>query len=188
MVRERERISLPPIDGLLAALKKGAKTFAEAGGEDAYFGDPTAASAEEGESLFEALAEILRRVGHGAPRQQGLSRRPCSQTTILVRFGDLDAAGIAYYPNLVNFLHESFEDFFVGHVGRPYPRSSAEGLGFPTVKVEMEFLSPVRYGDHVEIALVVEHVGRSSVQIRYEASVDGHARSSTPATSRWSWT
>ena len=60
MVRERERISLPPVDGLMAALKKGAKTFAEAGGEDAYFGDPTAASSEDGESHFEALAEILR--------------------------------------------------------------------------------------------------------------------------------
>jgi len=58
-VRERERISLPPMDGLAGALKKGAKTFAEAGGEDAYFGDPTAASAEEGENMFEALAEIL---------------------------------------------------------------------------------------------------------------------------------
>jgi creatinine amidohydrolase len=60
MVRERERISLPPIPGLMAALKKGVKTFEEAGGEDAYFGDPTAASSEEGENLFEALAEILR--------------------------------------------------------------------------------------------------------------------------------
>jgi len=59
MVRERERISLPPVDGLLAAMKKGAKTFAEAGGEDAYFGDPTAASAEDGEGYFEALAEVL---------------------------------------------------------------------------------------------------------------------------------
>lgn len=60
MVRERERISLPPMDSLLPALKKGAKTFLEAGGEDAYFGDPTAASAEDGEGLLDALAEILR--------------------------------------------------------------------------------------------------------------------------------
>ena len=58
-VRERERISLPPTDGLAPALKKGAKTFGEAGGEDAYFGDPTAASAEDGEAYFEALAEVL---------------------------------------------------------------------------------------------------------------------------------
>jgi len=94
-------------------------------------------------------------------------------TTILVRFGDLDAAGIAYYPNLVNFLHESFEDFFSGHVGRPYPEVYREGIGFPTVKLEVEFLSPVHYGDHVEVRVTIERIGRSSVQIRYEASVQG---------------
>jgi len=58
-VREKARISLPPLDGLMASLKKGAKSFTEAGGEDAYFGDPTAASAEEGENHFETLSEIL---------------------------------------------------------------------------------------------------------------------------------
>jgi creatinine amidohydrolase len=59
MVRERERISLAPMDGLMGPLKKGAKTFGEAGGEDAYFGDPTAANAEDGEAYLEALGEIL---------------------------------------------------------------------------------------------------------------------------------
>lgn len=94
-------------------------------------------------------------------------------TEILVRFGDLDAAGIAYYPNLVNFLHEAFEDFFAGHVGRPYPEVYREGLGFPTVRVEMEFEAPVRYGDRVAVTLTVERVGRSSVQIRYAGAVAG---------------
>ncbi len=95
------------------------------------------------------------------------------KTTILVRFGDLDPAGIAYYPRLVNFLHESFEDFFVGHVGRPYPEVYREGVGFPTVKIEMDFVSPVRYGDHVDVQVTVERIGRSSVQLRYEAAVAG---------------
>ena len=94
-------------------------------------------------------------------------------TQILVRFGDLDAAGIAYYPRLVNFLHEAFEDFFRGHVGRTYPEVFAEGLASPTVKLEMEFLSPVHYGDHVDVAVTVEHVGRTSARIRYEGSVKG---------------
>jgi len=51
-----------PLDRHIAFAKSpwGAKTFAEAGGEDAYFGDPTAASSEDGESHFEALGEILR--------------------------------------------------------------------------------------------------------------------------------
>ncbi len=94
-------------------------------------------------------------------------------TSILVRFGDLDAAGIAYYPNLVNFLHESFEDFFVGHVGRPFPEVYREGLGFPTVQLDMEFLAPVRYGDHVDVVVTVEKVGASSVHMRYDGAVGG---------------
>jgi 4-hydroxybenzoyl-CoA thioesterase len=95
------------------------------------------------------------------------------KTSILVRFCDLDPAGIAYYPNLVNFLHVAFEDFFAGHVGRPYPDVFREGIGFPTVKVEMEYLSPVHYGDRVEVSVMVEKVGRSSVAFRYEGAVAG---------------
>ncbi len=95
------------------------------------------------------------------------------QTQILVRFGDLDPAGIAYYPNLVGYLHEAFEDFFRGSVGRPYPELYREGLGFPTVRLEVEYQRPVQYGDLVDIAVAVEHVGRSSVRLRYEASVAG---------------
>lgn len=94
-------------------------------------------------------------------------------TSILVRFGDLDPAGIAYYPNLVNFLHEAFEDFCTGHVGRPYPELYREGLGFPTARLEVEFLAPVQYGDQVVMVVRAEHVGRSAVHMRYEASVAG---------------
>jgi YbgC/YbaW family acyl-CoA thioester hydrolase len=94
-------------------------------------------------------------------------------TTILVRFSDLDPAGIAYYPNLVNFLHVAFEDFFAGHVGRPYPDVFREGIGFPTVKVEMEYLAPIHYGERVEVGVSVEKVGRSSVVFRYSGSVAG---------------
>lgn len=58
-VRDHARRHLAPMEGLLPALKKGVKTFKEAGGEDAYFGDPTAATAEEGEAAFEALGQVL---------------------------------------------------------------------------------------------------------------------------------
>jgi len=58
-VRDAVRRSLPPIEGYLDGLKKGAKTYADAGSEDAYFGDPTAATAEDGDTYFEGMAEIL---------------------------------------------------------------------------------------------------------------------------------
>lgn len=38
---------------------KGARTFTEAGGNQAYFGDPRAASREEGDASYEALSEMI---------------------------------------------------------------------------------------------------------------------------------
>jgi 4-hydroxybenzoyl-CoA thioesterase len=93
------------------------------------------------------------------------------ETSIIVRFGDLDPAGVAYYPRLVHYLHVAFEDFFVGHVGRPYADVIAEGLGFPTVKLEMEYESPVRLGERVDVTVAVERIGRTSADVRYEARV-----------------
>lgn len=44
---------------LSEAIKTGKRTFVEAGGPHAYFGDPAAATAEEGSHLVEALGKIL---------------------------------------------------------------------------------------------------------------------------------
>ena len=46
---------------LVSAFAAGATTFTEAGGPHAYFGDPAAASAEEGERTYAAMAEALAR-------------------------------------------------------------------------------------------------------------------------------
>jgi len=51
------RASLPSLDvNLGKAIREGARTFLEIGGERAYFGDPAAASAEEGQKLLDLLA------------------------------------------------------------------------------------------------------------------------------------
>ena len=39
------------------------------------------------------------------------------RTRVKVRFGDIDRAGIAYYPNLYHYCHIAFEDFFEEHLG-----------------------------------------------------------------------
>jgi creatinine amidohydrolase len=60
LVREDVRRELPPHPiSLTAAMREGKTTFAEAGGPDAYFGDPAAASREEGEATLDVLAAIL---------------------------------------------------------------------------------------------------------------------------------
>jgi creatinine amidohydrolase len=46
---------------LSLAIRDGKRSFEEAGGPRAYFGDPASASAAEGDQLYDALADILAR-------------------------------------------------------------------------------------------------------------------------------
>ena len=91
-------------------------------------------------------------------------------TSIKVRFGDIDHAGIAYYPNLYHYLHIAFEEFFEEFIGTSYPDVlDRERVGFPTVKVGTEFLRPIRYGDTLDITLTIPRVGNASVEIDFTA-------------------
>ena len=59
-VRDEVRQSLAPNPQSLShAIREGKHTFAEAGGPRAYFGDPAAASVDEGATLVDALGAIL---------------------------------------------------------------------------------------------------------------------------------
>jgi len=60
LVREPLRRALPPNPASLsAAIRAGKSSFAEAGGPEAYFGDPAAATREEGAETIEILGAIL---------------------------------------------------------------------------------------------------------------------------------
>jgi creatinine amidohydrolase len=59
-VREEMRLSLPPnTTSLSRKIREGAVDFRSAGGDRAYFGDPAAATVEEGELMLDVLAGIL---------------------------------------------------------------------------------------------------------------------------------
>src|SRR5439155_19148675 len=57
LVNEELRRQLPPVNiSLFTAIKTGIDTFKAAGGDQAYFGAPVAASNEEGEASYQSLA------------------------------------------------------------------------------------------------------------------------------------
>ena len=60
LVREalREGLERVPIS-IAAKIREGASSFSEAGGTEAYFGDPRGASVEEGEAMYQALSDML---------------------------------------------------------------------------------------------------------------------------------
>ena len=90
------------------------------------------------------------------------------RTRLTVRFGDVDRAGIVYFPRIFHYLHIAQEDFFGDYVGLPYHRLIEEdGIGFPTVTDATEFLSVIRYGDVLDISVFVSRVGRTSATFEF---------------------
>ena len=89
------------------------------------------------------------------------------RTSVQVRFGDVDHAGIVFYPKFFIYFHEAFERFFDdGHVA--YERLiGARRIGFPTVHIETDFKAPLKYGDSLDIELSVSKVGGKSAVFQY---------------------
>ena len=84
-----------------------------------------------------------------------------------IRFGDVDSAGVVFFPQYFVYFHEVFERFFE-EGGLPYARYVVERrLGFPRVRVESDHAQPVRYGDVLDVALSVAHLGEHSVRLKY---------------------
>ena len=92
------------------------------------------------------------------------------------RFGDIDDAGIAYYPNLLHSFHCAMEDWWAEGIGTRYADVMRdERYGLPTARVDVEFFSPIRYGDEPWIHVGVLRVGRTSVDLGFwmSGSEDG---------------
>ncbi|MBE7493194.1 MAG: acyl-CoA thioesterase [Planctomycetes bacterium] len=88
--------------------------------------------------------------------------------TYKIRFSDVDHAGILYYPRFLHYFHCCFEDFFERGLGVPYNHLlDVERIGFPTVHMEVDYLKPLRFGDHVEISLGIQKIGKKSVSWLY---------------------
>lgn len=105
----------------------------------------------------------------------------------LIRFSDVDPAGIAYYPRIHNIIHEAFEDLWEEYIGvRYYYLIQGEKIGFPMIHTEIDFKAPLRFGERALIRVNAFHIGRSSLGLRYlietrgETAVD--ARTTTVCT------
>ena len=89
--------------------------------------------------------------------------------TTPVRFSDVDHAGIIYYPRFFHLFHLAFEELFRARLGaRAYVELlDRDRVGFPVVRAECDFVSPLRFGDDAEIDLTVARLGAKSVTFHY---------------------
>ncbi|MCZ6596517.1 MAG: thioesterase family protein [Planctomycetota bacterium] len=94
-------------------------------------------------------------------------------TQQVIRFGDVDPAGIVYFPKIYDFIHQAFEELWDIHVGKRYYHVLTEQrIGFPLVHSEVDFKHPLRFGDRPQVRVTCFKLGHSSIGLRYRFSVD----------------
>lgn len=100
-----------------------------------------------------------------------------------VHFGDIDQAGIVYYPRFLHKFHVALEEFFSDELGIDYPTLVLRHrIGLPTVHLETDFKRSLRYGDAFEVEIRVRSLGETSITFGYtvyledqqEISATGH--------------
>ena len=102
---------------------------------------------------------------------------PTFSVTRKIRFGHTDPAGIVYYPHYFDMFNGVVEDFFDDCIGASFQFLRAEhGVVTPLRHVDADFVAPCRIGDQLRLALTLVALGRSSLKLTIEGSVDGSIR------------
>ena len=88
---------------------------------------------------------------------------------IKVCFGDIDNAGIIYYPRFMHYFHLAMEEFFPIELGIDYADVlHKRNVSLPTVHIESDFRRKLRYGDQINMEVKVIHIGRISITWGYK--------------------
>ena len=98
------------------------------------------------------------------------------RSQLKVRFGDIDHAGIVYYPRFLHYFHVALEEFFGQELGIDYPvLIDQHHIGLPTVHLETDFSRPLRYGDSIDVEVRVINFGKTSITFGYRVFKNGES-------------
>jgi acyl-CoA thioester hydrolase len=81
-----------------------------------------------------------------------------------VEFEDLDAAGIVYHVNYLNFLVRARLSY-LDSIDYSYMKMLKEGVGFPVVEINQRYKKPLFYGDKINIYSKIIDVGSKTILV-----------------------
>jgi 4-hydroxybenzoyl-CoA thioesterase len=97
--------------------------------------------------------------------------------SVSVRFSHCDPAGIVYFPHYFDMFNGLIEDWYGEELGYDFAGLvMGSRYGFPFVHIECDFRVPSRMGDVIDLTLMVERIGRSSLGIVIICHKDGVER------------
>ncbi|HEX6017722.1 MAG TPA: thioesterase family protein [Burkholderiaceae bacterium] len=95
----------------------------------------------------------------------------------VVRFTHTDPAGYVFFPRYFEMLQAVVEDWFTEALGIRYSEFILQRrLGTPTARIECSFVAPCHLGEHLDLTVYLEHIGSSSIRLRFVGAVGGQRR------------
>lgn len=98
-----------------------------------------------------------------------------------IKFRHCDPAGIVFYPRFFEMMNDTVEAFFKDILHFPFS-DMHQTSGVPTARIDAEFQAPSRLGDVLHITLTCTRLGRSSLDVTYDARCDGQQRFTAAST------
>ena len=97
--------------------------------------------------------------------------------SVTIRFSHCDAAGIVYFPHYFDMFNGVIEDWYEAELKHDYAELvMGSRFGFPFVHIECDFKIPSMMGEVIDLTLLVERIGRSSLGIAIVCHRDGLER------------
>ena len=93
--------------------------------------------------------------------------------TLRVRWRECDIQGIAYYGSYIDFIDVAQAEYYrnlgiLTHQALPHQANDRKVFDLAAVKVTLEYKSPARIDELIDIFLRVEKIGRTSIDKRSE--------------------
>ncbi|WP_018506883.1 tol-pal system-associated acyl-CoA thioesterase [Thiobacillus thioparus] len=87
---------------------------------------------------------------------------------VRVYWEDTDAGGVVYYANYLKFMERARSEWLRAFgVEQDVLRNEA-GVVFVVRRVEIDYLSPARFNEQLEVSVVLHEAGRASLSVRQE--------------------
>ncbi|NIP83609.1 MAG: acyl-CoA thioesterase [Gemmatimonadetes bacterium] len=91
----------------------------------------------------------------------------------IVRFQEVDAAGIVFYARVFDYFHDVYVAFLRAR-GAPLEAALREGTWVaPLRRAEAEYLRPLRFGEEIAVAIVAVELEETEYAVDYRIDVDG---------------
>ena len=87
---------------------------------------------------------------------------------VRVYWEDTDAGGVVYYANYLKFMERARSEWLRAHGFEQDVLRDEAGVVFVVRRVEIDYLSPARFNEQLEVSVQLHEMGRASLSVRQE--------------------